>query len=53
MVKKSNRGEVSPFYAMEILKEANKMENDGYNIMHMETGEPGNIAPSRVIEAAH
>lgn len=53
MIKKSSRGEVSPFYAMEILKEANRMEINGCNIMHMETGEPGNIAPSRVIRAAH
>ena len=55
-MKVSRRADISPFYAMEILKTANEMADDGADIMHMETGEPVAVtsgAPSKVIEAAH
>ena len=52
-MKVSRRADISPFYAMEILKTANEMADDGADIMHMETGEPVSGAPSKVIEAAH
>jgi aspartate/methionine/tyrosine aminotransferase len=52
-LKVSKRAEVAPFYAMEILKAANKMADDGAEIMHMEAGEPAGGAPAKVLEAAH
>ncbi len=50
--KASKRSEINPFYAMEMLKEANEMESNGANIMHLEVGEPSTGAPSKVIEEA-
>ncbi len=52
-MKISKRSDVAPFYAMEILKSANEMADDGAEIMHMEAGEPGSGAPSKVLAAAH
>ena len=34
----SNRSEVAPFYAMEIMREAHKLEQIGKNIIHLEVG---------------
>ncbi len=52
-MKVSKRADVAPFYAMEILKKANELEDSGAEIMHMETGEPFSGAPAKVIAAAH
>lgn len=52
-MKISKRSDVAPFYAMEILKAANEMADEGAEIMHMEAGEPGSGAPSKVLAAAH
>ncbi|MBT3626918.1 MAG: aminotransferase class I/II-fold pyridoxal phosphate-dependent enzyme [Rhodospirillaceae bacterium] len=52
-MKISKRSDVAPFYAMEILKSANEMADNGAEIMHMEAGEPGSGAPSKVLAAAH
>ncbi|MBO6826799.1 MAG: aminotransferase class I/II-fold pyridoxal phosphate-dependent enzyme [Sneathiella sp.] len=51
-MKIANRGEVSPFYAMEVMKAANKLEADGKRIFHMEVGQPATSAPKAVLEAA-
>ncbi len=46
------RGDITPFFAMEVMKEANKRESEGKPVFHMEVGQPATSAPSRVIEAA-
>ncbi len=48
----SNRGEIAPFIAMDVLASANEREAAGENIIHMEVGQPGTRAPRPVIEAA-
>ncbi len=40
--------EISPFYAMEILEEANKLEQEGIDIIHLEIGEPDFDTPEPV-----
>ncbi|NBT22484.1 MAG: pyridoxal phosphate-dependent aminotransferase, partial [Methylocystaceae bacterium] len=39
--KLSRRSEVSPFLAMDALREAKELERAGRRIIHMELGEPG------------
>ncbi len=46
------RGDITPFFAMEVMKEANKRESEGKPVFHMEVGQPATSAPSRVIDAA-
>ncbi|MEP3246052.1 MAG: aminotransferase class I/II-fold pyridoxal phosphate-dependent enzyme [Sneathiella sp.] len=46
------RGDITPFFAMEVMKEANKREAEGKPVFHMEVGQPATSAPSRVKEAA-
>ncbi|MDC0074400.1 aminotransferase class I/II-fold pyridoxal phosphate-dependent enzyme [Alphaproteobacteria bacterium] len=48
----SDRSFVPPFYAMEILKEANKLENSGTNVFHLEVGEPSAQPPPAVLKRA-
>ncbi len=51
-MKVAKRGAVAPFYAMEVLKAANRREAAGGDVLHMEVGQPSAGAPQRVIEAA-
>ncbi len=44
--------EISPFIAMEVLKAANLREQGGDEVFHMEVGQPGTPAPSKVLAAA-
>ena len=44
------RSAVEPFYAMEIMREAQRLEQTGKNIIHMEVGQPGASAPKAVLE---
>jgi aspartate/methionine/tyrosine aminotransferase len=48
----SRRGDVPPFYAMEVLREANARELAGEQVLHLEVGQPGTPAPAAVIAAA-
>jgi len=48
----SSRGNISPFIAMEVLKEANKREQAGAPVYHMEVGQPATSAASKVLETA-
>lgn len=50
-MKVSRRSGVAPFYAMEVLKEANERAAKGEQIAHLETGEPGAGAPQPVLDA--
>ncbi|MFN0263332.1 pyridoxal phosphate-dependent aminotransferase [Tepidamorphus sp. 3E244] len=48
----SQRGDVDPFIAMDILREAYRREAAGADICHMEVGQPAARAPRAVLEAA-
>ncbi|MEO1066077.1 MAG: hypothetical protein AAFW47_01735, partial [Pseudomonadota bacterium] len=49
---RSKRGEVNPFLAMDVMREANAMEVAGASVIHMEVGQPAAPAPSQVLEEA-
>ena len=49
----SNRAaNIEPFYAMEILEEAQQLEKTGKNIIHLEIGEPDFDTPLKIKETA-
>jgi aspartate/methionine/tyrosine aminotransferase len=50
--KPSRRAAVAPFMAMDVLRQARRLEQAGRHIIHMELGEPGAPAPLLVREAA-
>lgn len=43
---------IDPFYVMEIVKEAARLERAGRDLVHMSIGEPDFTAPAPVVEAA-
>lgn len=43
---------VAPFLAMDMMREANQLEANGSDIVHMEVGQPSSAPPRQVIEAA-
>ncbi|SDR09185.1 Aspartate/methionine/tyrosine aminotransferase [Pseudovibrio sp. Tun.PSC04-5.I4] len=49
----SKRSEVLPFQAMEVLNAANKLEQSGEHVLHMEVGQPGAPIPDSVLRVAH
>ena len=51
-LKVSNRGNISPFIVMDVMREANKREADGNDILHLEVGQPSTPAPYPVLIAA-
>jgi aspartate/methionine/tyrosine aminotransferase len=51
-LKLSRRGQVPPFYAMEMLRAANERAATGADVLHLEVGQPSTAAPSGVIRAA-
>ncbi len=51
-LKRSNRGQVPPFIVMDVLREANRREAGGEDILHLEVGQPSTGAPAGVIETA-
>ena len=51
-LKASKRSDVAPFLVMDMLREANRMEADGRNVVHMEVGQPSGPPPERVANAA-
>ncbi len=42
---------IQPFYAMELMKQAHRLEQAGRSIVHMSVGEPDFTAPKRVVDA--
>lgn len=48
----SNRSDVAPFIAMDVLAEAAKLEASGRKIIHMEVGQPSAPAPKPALAAA-
>ena len=51
-LKLSSRSSISPFFAMEVMRDANKRQANGQDIVHLEVGEPCFGAPSKVITRA-
>lgn len=50
--KKAKRTQyIQPFYAMEVLAEAYRMEAEGRDVIHLEVGEPDFESPVEVVEA--
>ena len=49
----SNRGEIAPFFVMEVMRAAEERELAGGQVLHLEVGQPSTPAPAGVIEAAH
>ncbi|MEO0492654.1 MAG: aminotransferase class I/II-fold pyridoxal phosphate-dependent enzyme [Actinomycetota bacterium] len=49
----SNRGEIAPFYVMEVMRAAEEREQGGGEVLHLEVGQPSTPAPAGVIAAAH
>jgi len=51
VLKVSSRGEIPPFIVMDVMREANRLEAAGEDVLHLEVGQPGSGAPSGVVEA--
>jgi len=51
-LKTGARGNVAPFYAMEVMRAANARAAAGERVLHLEVGEPAAGAPEPVMEAA-
>ncbi len=45
-------GDMSPFYPMEVMERARKLERQGRPIIHLEVGEPDFPTPNCITEAA-
>lgn len=43
---------IQPFHVMELMKEAQRLESSGRDVIHMGIGEPDFTAPEPVVEAA-
>ena len=48
----SNRGNISSFLAMDVMREVNMLQQTGQDICHLEVGQPSTRAPQVVLEAA-
>jgi len=51
-MKISKRGNVPPFFVMEVMRAAFERERAGLEVLHLEVGQPSTGAPKGVIEAA-
>ena len=52
MLKISNRGQISPFIVMDVMRAAAEREIKGNDVIHLEVGQPSTPAPSKVLAAA-
>ncbi len=48
----SRRGDISSFLAMDVMREANMLQQSGQDICHLEVGQPSTKAPQVVLDAA-
>tara|TARA_B100001057_G_scaffold348241_1_gene349590 strand:- start:3474 stop:4625 length:1152 start_codon:yes stop_codon:yes gene_type:complete len=49
-MKNSLRGSVNPFIVMDVMEAASKKEKSGYEVVHLEVGQPGTSAPEMAKE---
>ena len=52
MVGISRRGQIPPFFVMEVMRAAFERERAGLEVLHLEVGQPSTGAPQGVIDAA-
>jgi aspartate/methionine/tyrosine aminotransferase len=52
-LRSSSRGDIAPFYVMEVMRAADEREAAGGDVLHLEVGQPATAAPSGAREAAH
>ena len=50
-MKNSARGSVDPFIVMDVMEAASKKERSGYEVIHLEVGQPGTSAPKMAAES--
>jgi len=50
-MKNSARGSVDPFIVMDVMQAASKKEKSGYEVIHLEVGQPGSLAPKMATES--
>ena len=50
-MKNSARGSVDPFIVMDVMQAASKKEKSGYEVIHLEVGQPGSLAPKMAAES--
>ncbi|OAN43045.1 1-aminocyclopropane-1-carboxylate deaminase [Paramagnetospirillum marisnigri] len=50
--KAAERGAISPFIVMDVMREAARRQAEGADVIHLEVGQPSGQAPARVREAA-
>ena len=51
-LKRSRRGQIPPFIAMDVLRAANERAVAGDDVLHLEVGQPSTPAPAAVLAAA-
>ncbi|MGA0315827.1 MAG: pyridoxal phosphate-dependent aminotransferase, partial [Alphaproteobacteria bacterium] len=51
-LKVSQRGKISPFIVMDVLRAGNQLQAQGKEVFHLELGQPSTPAPKSVINAA-
>ncbi|MBV8889414.1 MAG: aminotransferase class I/II-fold pyridoxal phosphate-dependent enzyme [Alphaproteobacteria bacterium] len=51
-LRRSRRGLVPPFIAMDVMRAANQRQAAGQRVIHLEVGQPGTPAPAAVLDAA-
>lgn len=52
VLKVSRRGRIPPFIVMDVMRDANRLQAEGEDVIHLELGQPATAAPTGVIEAA-
>ena len=52
VLKAAQRGRISPFIVMDVMRAANQREAAGGDVLHLEVGQPGTSAPEGVLKAA-
>ena len=50
-MKNSARGSVDPFIVMDVMEAASNKEKSGYEVIHLEVGQPGTSAPKMAAES--
>ena len=50
-MKNSARGSVDPFIVMDVMEAASKKEKSGYEVVHLEVGQPGSLTPKMAAES--
>lgn len=52
-IKVADRGDIPPFYVMEVMRATEARELAGGDVLHLEVGQPSTPAPAGAIAAAH